>query len=70
MRKKCIMENCNRDIFYKKSQLCAPCYQALYYWKQKSVTEIVQRKGKLRVFMARMDSVEPSVTVMRKRKSK
>lgn len=70
MRKRCIMENCNREIFYKKSQLCAPCYQALYYWKQKSVTEIVQRKSKLRVFMARMDSVEPSVSVMPHRKAK
>jgi len=67
-RKKCVMENCNRDIFYKKSELCAPCYQALWYWKKKSVTQIVQRKSKLRVFMSRMDSVEPSVTVMPSRK--
>lgn len=69
MSKRCVMDNCNREVFYKKSGLCAPCYQALYYWKKKSVTEIVQRKNKLRLFATRMDAVEPTVTVLGKRKA-
>lgn len=64
--KKCVMDGCDREVFYKRSGLCAPCYSSLWYWKQKSVTEIVKRKGKLRLFAVRMDVVEPKVTVMKR----
>lgn len=67
---KCVMDNCDRELFYKNSGLCAPCYQALYYWRKKSVTEIMQRKNKLRVFISRMDTVEPKVSVMTRKKQR
>lgn len=60
----CIIEGCDRDAYYKKSQLCQRCYSALYYWRKKSVTEIVSRKNKLKLFMRRMDVVEPTVVTL------
>lgn len=67
---KCIIENCDREMQHPKSGLCSPCYSSLWYWKQKSVTDIVKRKKNLRVFAARMDSAEPKVAVIGRRNSK
>lgn len=63
-RGQCVIEGCGRDAFYKEAQLCQRCYSALYYWRKKSVTEIVSRKNKLKLFMRRMDVVEPNVVAM------
>lgn len=52
---KCLVEHCDRPVECPKSGLCKRCYSGLYYWSRKSVTEIVKRKQKLRVFMDRMD---------------
>jgi Zn-finger protein len=68
--KPCIMDNCDRAAYYKGSQLCTACYSALYYWKRKSVTEIVKRKNNLKKFLSRMDIVEPKVVTMPTRKRK
>jgi hypothetical protein len=67
MKKKCAIEHCGREMYYKQSGLCTACYSGLHYWKKKGVTEIVKRKGKLRVLRDRLDVLEPSVTVLRKK---
>lgn len=67
MMKKCTIEHCGREVVYKQSGLCAPCYSGLWYWKKKGVTEIVKRKAKLQVLRSRLDALEPSVTVLRKK---
>ena len=67
---KCEIEGCSRPVKHPQSGLCGPCYQGLWYWKQKSVTEIVQRKQALRVFSSRMDSAEPKVAVIGRRGKK
>jgi len=61
---KCLVTGCDRDVECPKSGLCKRCYSGLYYWSKKSVTEVVQRKLKLRLFMNRMDIVEPTVSAL------
>jgi hypothetical protein len=62
---KCIIDDCDRVVECPESGLCKRCYAALYYWRKKSVTEIIRRKNKLKLFMGRMDVVEPKVVPLR-----
>ena len=66
MADKCQIQGCDRDSNYRHLHLCHRCYQALYYWRKKSVAEVIRRKNKLRMFMSRMELVEPVVTEFRK----
>lgn len=66
--KKCAIDGCDNGVFYKESGLCTACYSSLYYWRKKSVTEVMRRKRKLHVFASRMEVAEPKVKVMRRRK--
>jgi len=50
----CVVEHCDRAVEHPRSGLCKRCYSGMYYWSRKSVTEIVKRQQKLRVFMDRM----------------
>ena len=44
-------------IDYPVAELCRNCYQALYYWKQKSVKAIVRRQHQLETYARRMDVI-------------
>lgn len=68
MSDKCIIEDCDRGVEHPASGLCKRCYAALYYWRKKSVTQIIKRKNKLKLFMCRMDVVEPKVVPLRSKR--
>ena len=67
---KCQMDHCNRAVKYPGLGICHACYLALYYWKQKSVAQIIHRKNALKLFGARMQEVQPQVSVLPQRKRK
>jgi hypothetical protein len=54
--KRCEMDGCTNDIKHPQSGLCGACYSYLWYWKQRSVTEILKRKSKVRLFQRRLDT--------------
>ena len=66
MSKKCTIDNCHREIKHPESGLCGPCYQGLWRWGRKTPTQRVRRKQALRVFEARLDLVEPGVSIIRR----
>ena len=60
----CSTEHCDNQILYPNLGVCSACYQAIWSWKQRSVKDILQRKKNLRKFAARMQVIEPAVSVM------
>ena len=67
---KCQMDHCNRAVKYPGLGICHACYLALYYWKRKSVKEIIHRKAALKLYEARLREIQPGVVVMPQRKGK
>ncbi len=64
----CIVDGCFDERKYVQSGLCNACYQGLYYWKDRSPTDIVKRKQKIARLQARMDYMQPSTRVVRRRR--
>ena len=50
---KCYIPSCDRDA--EVGDLCKTCYQGMYYWKDRTPTEVVKRAKQLQVLSDRMD---------------
>ena len=42
-KNKCVVEGCNEEATCSDKSLCNACYQGMYYWKDRSPTDIVRR---------------------------
>lgn len=68
---KCKMEGCSRAVKHRRSGLCGACYAFVWYWKNKSVTEIMQHSDKLHFWAQRVEQLPPTeVTRLPRRKSR
>ena len=59
MAKKCVVQGCEEEAKYKRSGLCANCYQGMYWWAKKGPTRVLERRAKLDVYAARLDALIP-----------
>lgn len=44
---KCSIDGCDNYVKYKKSRVCEACYQFMYYWQHRSVTDKMKHVHKL-----------------------
>lgn len=51
----CAVEGCPHDIMYIEAELCRNCYQAMYYWRDRSPTDVMKRQKQLVVLENRME---------------
>ncbi len=56
----CSIPGCNREVKYKQSQLCGRCYHWMYYWQQKSPTDVMRRLNQLEFWEKRMKVLLPA----------
>lgn len=68
-KKKCVVEGCFDEAIYSDKSLCAACYQGMYYWKDRTPTDIVRRKRQIARLAHRMDYMQPNVRVARRRRA-
>jgi hypothetical protein len=52
---KCAINACEREAKYVESGLCDTCYAGMYYWKNKTPTQILRRQKQLAVLEERME---------------
>ena len=69
MPNKCAMCE-EKDLKYVKSKLCESCYQFLYYWRKKSVTQVMERHHTLQRWSTRTEKLIPDRVSPIKRKPK
>jgi len=65
----CIVEGCFDEQAYSGSGLCLACYAGMHYWKHRSPTDIVKRKRQLDRLASRMDYMQPTVRVAKRRRT-
>ncbi len=64
----CRIEGCRNDVQYVTFDLCAPCYQRLRYWSQRTVKQQIKRLDNLRRWESSMEMVLGNVTPMCKKR--
>jgi len=67
-KNKCVVEGCNEEATCSDKSLCNACYQGMYYWKDRSPTDIVRRKRQINRLSHRMDYMQPNVRVTNRRR--
>ncbi len=56
----CLMNGCTDDIQHPKAGLCKSCYAFAFYWKNKSVVQIMNRVRNLKRADDRMVTIMPA----------
>ena len=51
----CSISACDRPMEMPESGLCKTCYQGMYYWKDKTPTQVMKRQRQLAVLEERME---------------
>ena len=64
----CSVDGCFSERKYVESGLCAACYAGMYYWKDKTPTQVINRVKQLARLSSRMDSLMPTVRHIRRRR--
>jgi hypothetical protein len=58
----CIVQGCDSDAMVRSEHgLCATCYAGMYYWKNKTPTQILRRRRQLYRLQGRMEMMTPNV---------
>lgn len=65
---KCSLPGCNRVAYHKKSVLCKACYQFLYYWNKRSVTDKMRHVHKVGQWNERVAALVPLKVAQLRRK--
>jgi len=65
----CVVEGCFDERKYPGSGLCSACYAGMYYWKDRTPTDIVKRKQQIARLSSRMDYMQPTTRVARRRRA-
>lgn len=66
----CVAPGCDREIQHKKAQLCNRCYHWMFYWKDRTPTEVMERKQTLAFWAQRINMLMPNVEVINARSKK
>lgn len=66
---RCVIEGCNSEATCSEKSLCAACYQGMYYWRDRTPTDIVKRKRQINRLANRMDYMQPHVRVSKRRRA-
>lgn len=70
MAKTCAVDHCDQPIHFRRAGLCKNCYQRMYYWEKRSITERMQRRRRLLVWGSSLAAMDPSVTLAPMRKGR
>lgn len=68
-KKLCVVEGCTDKATHSDKSLCSACYQGMYYWRDRTPTDIVRRKRQIARLAARMDYMQPNVRVVKRRRT-
>ncbi len=64
----CMVDGCFDERKYVMSGLCKACYGGMYYWKNRTPTDIINRKKQIARLASRMDLMQPATRVIRRRR--
>lgn len=64
----CSVDGCFDERKYIESGLCAACYAGMYYWKNRTPTDIVRRQQQIARLAARMERMQPHVRTLTRRR--